>query len=86
VLTMIVKATTIIACAFLFLGILVNGSLMLLSPTKWLRLPYWARSVAGISPKRHSAGVGALQLRLTGAVLIGILTGLVYMMFFRHPR
>jgi hypothetical protein len=49
----------------------VNASLMLVSPRIWFGLPGWMRLQGVLTRERYGSGFGALQLRLLGAIILG---------------
>jgi hypothetical protein len=62
---------------------LLNGAVMLISPRSWFRLPRWLRAQGTLSEDRCSTGVGAFQVRLLGAAIIGSLGSIAYEIFTR---
>ena len=59
----------------LLLLFLVNGAVMVLSPRRWFELPAWLASVRGrLRPEKYSNGLGAVQVRIMGALLLCLLT------------
>ena len=55
----------------------INATLMLFSPRLWFRLPGWIRANARFTDERHGSGLGALQVRILGAVALLVLTVIV---------
>ncbi len=51
----------------------VNAFFMLFSPRLWFRLPGWISANARFTDERHSSGLGALQVRILGAVVLLVL-------------
>jgi hypothetical protein len=52
----------------------INAILMLFSPELWFRLPGWIRANARFTNEKHGTGVGAVQIRILGGVLLAVLT------------
>jgi hypothetical protein len=72
----------IIAFAF-GLQMAVNGAVMLASPSAWFKLPGWfAPRGPHITSENYSSGWGALELRLAGAVFLGVPIWAIYNIFF----
>ena len=72
----------IIAFAF-GLQMIVNGGLMLVSPRTWFKLPGWfAPRGPHITSENYSSGWGGLELRLAGAVFLGVPIWAIYNIFF----
>ncbi len=51
----------------------INAFLMLFSPRLWFRLPSWVRANARFTTERHSVGLGAVQVRILGGVVLALL-------------
>jgi hypothetical protein len=51
----------------------VNATLMLASPRLWFRLPTWIRANARFTSEKHSSGLGAVQVRVLGGVVLIVL-------------
>ena len=58
--------------------LLVNALFMLASPKAWFRLPYWARAQGSLTERKYSSGSGAVQVRLTGAVVLALIIWVLY--------
>ena len=71
--------------AVLGVGLLVNALFMLLSPRAWFRLPNWfpARS-SSVTEAKYGGGWGAIQVRLGGALMLGLIVWVLYDMFLRR--
>ena len=50
-----------------------NGTLMLISPRIWFRVPQWVRLSGSLSETKYSSGWGAAQIRALGACLLAIM-------------
>lgn len=60
--------------AWLFwLLMLTNGVFMLVSPQAWFRLPPWLCAKGTLTEEKYSRGWGAVEIRVVGAVLVGVL-------------
>lgn len=55
----------------------VNAFFMLFSPRLWFRLPGWIRGNARFTDDQHGSGLGALQVRMLGAVVLLVLTVII---------
>lgn len=69
---------------FLFIGMVVNGLFMLVSPRAWYRLPSWFRASGGLSEEKCTQGWGAVQTRLVGATFLGLTAWVVYDFLSKH--
>jgi len=65
--------------------IAINAMLMLLSPTLWFRLPGWIRANARFTTEKHSAGLGAVQVRIMGGVVMIVLIIIISAIVFSGP-
>jgi hypothetical protein len=65
------------------LGLLlvINGGFMLASPRAWFKLPAWIASWGSQTPQKYSSGWGAVQVRLAGAVFLGVVIWVIWGMF-----
>jgi hypothetical protein len=74
------------ACIAAIVGLLmtINAAFMLASPRAWFRLPVWLRAQGALTEDRYSSGWGAVQIRLTGAVILAALAWVIYDMFLRR--
>ena len=63
----------------LVVGLLVNALFMVISPQAWFRLPNWfpARS-SSMTEARYGSGWGAIQARLTGALMLALIVWVLY--------
>ena len=61
----------VFALAF-FVYVSINALYMLISPRAWFRLPLWMQLSGSLRAKRakYKTGVGALQVRILGAVFL----------------
>jgi hypothetical protein len=71
-----------------FVGILllvaINTAYMLISPRAWFRLPGWLRKSGSLTEDKYSAGWGAIQVRVLGAVGLTITIFMLYGAFIKH--
>jgi hypothetical protein len=67
-------------CCAIFVGVMVivNASVMLWSPKAWFALPSWIRATGTLRRNKYSTGWGALQVRILGAIFLGVLTWMIY--------
>jgi predicted Na+-dependent transporter len=57
----------------------INALYMLFSPSAWYRLPEWMQFSGSLRLKRekYSAGLGALQIRILGAIFLAVIFWLI---------
>jgi hypothetical protein len=65
--------------------LVVNGLFMVLSPRAWFRLPSWIPGLGSLTEKRYGGGWGAIQVRLLGAIFVGVVFWVLYDSLLR-PR
>jgi hypothetical protein len=58
-----------------------NGLMMLISPRKWYRMPFWIRLSGILSRDKYQSGWGAIQIRLLGAILFFVVVYFIYSAF-----
>jgi len=70
----------------LIVGLLmiINAAFMLASPRAWFRLPAGLKAQGSLTEGRYSSGWRAIQVRLTGAVILAAITWVFYDMFLRR--
>lgn len=56
--------------AILSLQATINAVFMLSSPRRWFKLPAWLRATGPFTEDKHATGLGAVQIRLVGAVVL----------------
>jgi hypothetical protein len=56
----------------------VNATYMLVSPRAWFRLPEWIGARGTMTEAKYGTGFGAVQVRLAGAVLLGVLAWVIF--------
>ena len=61
----------------------INASFMLVSPKAWFRLPSWILAKGTLQEKRFGSGWGAVQVRITGAMMLGVILFVLYHSFIR---
>jgi hypothetical protein len=73
-------------CVAVAVGVIVafNAVFMLISPSAWFGLPNWLRAQGSLTKERYASGWGALQVRLTGALVLGTVGWVVYDMLRRY--
>ena len=73
-------------CIGIITGIVVtiNAAFMLASPRAWFRLPRWLRAQGSLIESEYSAGWGAIQIRLTGALILAAVAWVLYDMLLRR--
>ena len=62
----------------------VNAVFMLLSPRAWFRLPKWVGAWGSLTQERYSTGWGGIQVRITGAVILGGIGWVLYDFLIRR--
>jgi hypothetical protein len=67
-----------VVAGILALLFVVNASYMLASPRAWFRLPSWIKAQGTLTEKRYSTGWGAIQVRLTGAIMLSVIGWVIY--------
>ncbi|HWY69216.1 MAG TPA: hypothetical protein VNX88_11140 [Terriglobales bacterium] len=74
------------ACIAVIVGVLmtINAAFMLASPRAWFHLPVWLRAQGSLTEDRYSSGWGAVQIRVTGALILGARAWVLYDMFLRR--
>jgi hypothetical protein len=81
VLVQIGKVLLASAVALTFVLFAINTVCMLISPRAWFRLPGWLRAQGTLTPERYADGWGAIQVRITGALLLGLLIWGIFELF-----
>jgi len=74
----------IVARCFAVLVVLlmaINAAFMLASPRSWFRLPAWLRAQGSLTEDKYATGWGAVQVRVTGAVILASIAWVLYDMF-----
>ncbi len=56
----------------------INAAFMVVSPRAWFRLPAWLRANGIMSEDKYGSGVGALQVRAIGALILFLIAGVSY--------
>lgn len=71
-------------CGILFVSVVsINAAYMLVSPQAWYRLPSWLRLNGSLTEDRYSTGWGAIQIRLTGAMILAAIAWVICDMLWR---
>jgi hypothetical protein len=60
-----------------FVLMLFNAAVMIISPSMWFRLPSWLRAQGTLTREKYSSGAGALRLRLLGVIVIASIAWVV---------
>jgi hypothetical protein len=63
---------------FVGVVIVVNPSVMLVSPRTWFRLPGWLRAQGTLTERQYGRGWGAVQLRIGGCVVLASIGWIVF--------
>ena len=58
--------------------LVVNASVMLVSPRAWFRLPGWLRAQGALTEERYGSGFGAIQLRIGAALILGTIAWITF--------
>ena len=58
--------------------VMINGSYMLISPRAWFALPGWLCANGTLTETKYGNGTGALQVRVLGGILLGVLLYCAY--------
>jgi hypothetical protein len=74
---LILWLSILLLVALLLIGIVVNALLMLISPGRWRRLPWWFKALSGIPSEKHDRRA-AMQTRMTGVVLLAVMAVVTY--------
>jgi hypothetical protein len=62
----------------------INASFMLASPRAWFRLPAWLRAQGSLMEDKYASGWGAVQVRLTGALILAAIAWVLYDMLLKR--
>jgi hypothetical protein len=62
----------------------INAAVMLASPRSWFRLPAWLRAQGSLIEDKYASGWGAIQVRLTGALILAAIAWVLCDMFLRR--
>ena len=73
------------ACIAIVVGAVmaINAAFMLASPRAWFRLPGWLRAQGSLVADKYYAGWGAIQIRVTGALILAAIAWVLYDMISR---
>jgi uncharacterized membrane protein len=74
-------------CIVAVVGIVmcVNACYMVASPRAWFRLPHWIGAQGSLTETKYATGLGAILVRLTGALLLAVIAWVLYDSLLR-PR
>jgi hypothetical protein len=70
--------------AVVAIGLTTNAAFMLVSPRAWFRLPRWIKLTGSLSERRHGTGWGAMEVRLVGAITLGVVGCVLYHLLVRN--
>jgi hypothetical protein len=70
-------------CIAVIVGLVmaINAAFMVASPRSWFRLPSWIRAQGSLVEDKYASGWGAVQVRLTGALILAAIAWVLYDMF-----
>lgn len=73
-------------CIAILVGVVmtINAAFMLASPRSWFRLPAWIRAQGSLIEDKYGSGWGAIQIRVTGALILAAITWVLYDMFLKR--
>ena len=80
----LIKLLILAFAIYVFIAVIINGLFMLVSPKAWFRLPCWFRAIGWISARKSTSDWGGAQIRLLGAMFVGVMAYVVYSMFITH--
>ena len=66
------------------LVVTINAAFMLFSPRAWFRLPGWLKRQGSLTEAKYASGWRAIQLRLTGAVVLAVVAWVLYDILLRR--
>jgi hypothetical protein len=61
----------------------VNAAFMLVSPKAWFRLPGWILLKGTLTEWKYGRGLGAIEVRITGALMLGTIAWILYDALFK---
>jgi hypothetical protein len=73
-----------IMCVEVMLVATLNACYMLFSPKAWFRLSSWLRAEGSLTVEKYLIGWGAVQVRLTGAVILAAICWVFYDLILRR--
>jgi hypothetical protein len=73
-------------CIAVIVGVVmtINAAFMIVSPRSWFRLPAWLRTQGSLIEDKYARGWGAIQVRLTGALILAAIAWVLYDMLLRR--
>jgi hypothetical protein len=73
-------------CIAIVVGLImtINAVFMLASPQSWFRLPDWLRAQGSLIEGKYASGLGAIQIRVTGALILAAIAWVLYDMLLRR--
>ena len=72
-------------CIAVVVGVVmtINAAVMLVSPRRWFRLPSWLRAQGSLIEDKYSSRLGAVQIRLTGGLILAAIAWVLFDMLMR---
>lgn len=70
---MIWKIIVLLLLLYVTVAIVINGLLMFVSPKAWFHLPRGLKASGSLPAGRYSSGWGAIEVRLAGAAVLGLI-------------
>ena len=73
-------------CIAVMVGLVstINAAFMLASPRSWFRLPAWLRAQGSLTEDKDATGWGAVQVRVAGAGILGVIVWVLYDMLLKR--
>lgn len=73
-------------CIAIAVGLIItiNAAFMLVSPRSWFRLPPWLKAQGSLTEDKYATGWGAIQIRLTGALVLAAIGWVLYDMLLKR--
>jgi len=59
----------------------VNAAFMIVSPKAWFHLPRWILLKGSLVEKKYAVGLGALEVRIAGAAVLGLVAWTLWDIF-----
>lgn len=75
------RTAGICGVVLLALMLAVNAAFMLASPRAWFQLPTWFKMTGSLSEHQYATGWGAVQVRITGGLVIAVIMWVAYDIF-----
>jgi len=78
---MIWKIIVVLLLVYVAIAIVINGLFMFVSPRAWFRLPRGLKVSGSLPAGRYSSGWGAIEVRVAGAAVLGLMAYLLRRVF-----